>query len=66
MTSLDGGTPTAIYQIHVDANPLTSLLLVLAMGVYTSSFVKDLFCSPRPFAPPVTRLSKCQVASLNI
>lgn len=22
-----------------------------------SSFVKDLFCSPRPFAPPVTRLS---------
>jgi membrane-associated phospholipid phosphatase len=33
------------------------LLLVLALGVYTSSFVKDLFCVPRPFAPPVTRLT---------
>jgi len=36
------------------------LLLVLALGVYTSSFVKDLFCVPRPFAPPVTRLSMYQ------
>jgi len=34
------------------------LLVVLALGVYTSSFVKDLICAPRPFAPPVTRLSK--------
>ncbi|OBZ77993.1 hypothetical protein A0H81_02684 [Grifola frondosa] len=33
------------------------LLLVLASGVYFSSFVKDLLCSPRPFAPPVTRLT---------
>ncbi|KAG6865552.1 hypothetical protein C0991_001556 [Blastosporella zonata] len=33
------------------------LLLVLAFGVYLSSFVKDLICSPRPFAPPVTRLT---------
>ncbi|KAF8325770.1 phosphatidic acid phosphatase type 2/haloperoxidase [Cantharellus anzutake] len=29
---------------------------VLALGVYFSSLVKDLICSPRPFAPPVTRL----------
>lgn len=28
------------------------------MGVYWSGFIKDLVCSPRPFAPPVTRLSK--------
>jgi len=34
------------------------LLVVLALGVYLSSFVKDLVCSPRPFAPPVTRLSE--------
>ncbi|RDB18722.1 Dihydrosphingosine 1-phosphate phosphatase YSR3 [Hypsizygus marmoreus] len=33
------------------------LLIVLAFGVYCSSFVKDLICSPRPFAPPVTRLT---------
>ncbi|KAF9446990.1 hypothetical protein P691DRAFT_707521 [Macrolepiota fuliginosa MF-IS2] len=33
------------------------LLMVLAMGVYCSSVVKDLFCSPRPFSPPVTRLT---------
>ena len=31
--------------------------MVLALGVYSSSVVKDLICSPRPFAPPVTRLS---------
>ena len=33
------------------------LLFVLALGVYASSFVKDLVCSPRPYAPPVARLS---------
>ncbi|KAG6907686.1 hypothetical protein DXG01_007789 [Tephrocybe rancida] len=33
------------------------LILVLAFGVYFSSFIKDLICSPRPFAPPVTRLT---------
>ncbi|KAG9309182.1 hypothetical protein JVU11DRAFT_10893 [Chiua virens] len=32
------------------------LVVVLASGVYFS-FIKDLVCSPRPFAPPVTRLS---------
>ena len=35
------------------------LLLMLAIGVYVSSVFKDFCCSPRPFAPPVTRLSKC-------
>jgi hypothetical protein len=34
------------------------LLLVLGLGIYLSSVIKDLFCSPRPFAPPVTRLSR--------
>ncbi|KAI0072156.1 PAP2-domain-containing protein [Panus rudis PR-1116 ss-1] len=33
------------------------LLIVLAFGVYVSSFLKDLMCCPRPFAPPVTRLT---------
>ncbi|KAF8970350.1 PAP2 superfamily-domain-containing protein [Flammula alnicola] len=33
------------------------LLILLGLGIYASSVVKDLFCSPRPFAPPVTRLT---------
>ena len=30
----------------------------MAFGVYLSSFLKDMVCSPRPYAPPVVRLSK--------
>ncbi|TFK21744.1 sphingosine-1-phosphate phosphatase [Coprinopsis marcescibilis] len=33
------------------------LIMVLAAGVYLSSVLKDMFCSPRPFAPPVVRLT---------
>jgi len=33
------------------------LLFMLCIGVYVSSFMKDLVCAPRPFSPPVTRLS---------
>ncbi|CAE6527519.1 unnamed protein product [Rhizoctonia solani] len=33
------------------------LLHVLAAGVYFSSLIKDLICSPRPFEPIVTRLT---------
>ncbi|KAF9064016.1 phosphatidic acid phosphatase type 2/haloperoxidase, partial [Rhodocollybia butyracea] len=33
------------------------LVMIMGLGVYASSFVKDLVCSPRPFAPPVTRLT---------
>ncbi|KAG2140761.1 PAP2 superfamily-domain-containing protein [Suillus cothurnatus] len=33
------------------------LVIVLASGVYVVSFLKDLVCSPRPLAPPVTRLT---------
>ncbi|EIM81915.1 uncharacterized protein STEHIDRAFT_103330 [Stereum hirsutum FP-91666 SS1] len=33
------------------------LVYVLALGGYSASFLKDLMCSPRPFAPPVTRLT---------
>ncbi|KAK0463115.1 phosphatidic acid phosphatase type 2/haloperoxidase [Desarmillaria tabescens] len=33
------------------------LLMILALGGYASSSLKDLFCSPRPFSPPVTRLT---------
>lgn len=34
------------------------LINQLGTGVYLASLLKDLVCSPRPFAPPVTRLSK--------
>ncbi|KAJ7863734.1 sphingosine-1-phosphate phosphatase [Mycena olivaceomarginata] len=33
------------------------LILVICVGIYLTSVLKDLFCSPRPFAPPVTRLT---------
>ncbi|KAF8268554.1 hypothetical protein EI94DRAFT_1778532 [Lactarius quietus] len=33
------------------------LCYALALGVYTSSFLKDLACSPRPYSPPVVRLT---------
>ncbi|ETS61780.1 hypothetical protein PaG_03877 [Moesziomyces aphidis] len=33
------------------------LINVLAFGVYLSSAIKDLFCVPRPYSPPVTRLT---------
>ncbi|KAI0088976.1 PAP2 superfamily-domain-containing protein [Irpex rosettiformis] len=33
------------------------LLFSLSLGVYITSFIKDSVCSPRPFSPPVTRLT---------
>ncbi|WVR09120.1 hypothetical protein IAU60_006182 [Kwoniella sp. DSM 27419] len=33
------------------------LLYVVGLGIYTSSFAKDLVCTPRPYSPPVIRLS---------
>ncbi|KAJ7655329.1 PAP2 superfamily-domain-containing protein [Mycena rosella] len=33
------------------------LITVICFGIYFTSVVKDLFCSPRPFAPPVTRMT---------
>ncbi|KAJ7216737.1 PAP2 superfamily-domain-containing protein [Mycena haematopus] len=33
------------------------LIVVLCLGIYFTSVIKDLFCSPRPFAPPVTRMT---------
>lgn len=33
------------------------LIIVIGLGIYLTSVVKDLFCSPRPFAPPVTRMT---------
>lgn len=32
------------------------LVFVVGLGIYLSSVVKDIACTPRPFAPPVTRL----------
>lgn len=34
-----------------------ALLWAPALGVYVTSVIKDLVCSPRPFAPPVTRMA---------
>lgn len=47
--------PALLFFGYQDAT--RALLFVLALGVYVSSVLKDLMCSPRPFAPPVTRLS---------
>ncbi|WWD21106.1 hypothetical protein CI109_105587 [Kwoniella shandongensis] len=33
------------------------MLYVVGMGIYISSFSKDLVCVPRPYSPPVIRLS---------
>ncbi|WVQ75462.1 hypothetical protein IAR50_005087 [Cryptococcus sp. DSM 104548] len=33
------------------------LLYVVGTGIYVSSYVKDLVCTPRPYSPPVIRLS---------
>ncbi|WVF65651.1 hypothetical protein IAT40_000382 [Kwoniella sp. CBS 6097] len=33
------------------------LLYVVGLGIYVSSFAKDLVCTPRPYSPPVVRLS---------
>ncbi|CCA73083.1 related to YSR3-dihydrosphingosine-1-phosphate phosphatase [Serendipita indica DSM 11827] len=33
------------------------LLQIMCIGVYVSSFMKDCFCSPRPFVPLVSRLT---------
>ena len=34
----------------------SSLLYIVSLGVYVSSFAKDLVCTPRPYSPPVIRL----------
>lgn len=33
------------------------LLYVTGLGIYASSYAKDLACTPRPYSPPVIRLS---------
>ncbi|KAJ7249383.1 sphingosine-1-phosphate phosphatase [Mycena rebaudengoi] len=33
------------------------LIIVICLGIYITSVAKDLICAPRPFAPPVTRLT---------
>ncbi|KZT07942.1 uncharacterized protein LAESUDRAFT_677144 [Laetiporus sulphureus 93-53] len=47
--------PAFVFFGHGDTG--RGLLMVLALGVYVASFVKDSVCSPRPFAPPITRLT---------
>jgi hypothetical protein len=44
----------------------TSLINVSAFGVYSTSFLKDFACSPRPYAPPVTRLSAFAVVRCRL
>lgn len=35
-----------------------AVLLIVELGVYVSSFVKDLACTPRPYSPPIVRISE--------
>ncbi|BEI80981.1 hypothetical protein CcaverHIS002_0201410 [Cutaneotrichosporon cavernicola] len=39
------------------ADKARGLVFVVGLGIYLSCVVKDITCTPRPFAPPVTRLS---------
>ena len=50
-------SPMNWYMSCIEITIPPSLVVVLASGVYFSSFIKDLVCSPRPFSPPVSRLS---------
>jgi len=56
----------ALAKVH----PLSSSSLGPAtrslMAYIYRSFLKDLVCSPRPYAPPVTRLSKEQTISSSV
>jgi hypothetical protein len=36
---------------------MISLLHVTGLGIWLSSFLKDLACAPRPFSPPMVRLT---------
>ncbi|KIK57555.1 hypothetical protein GYMLUDRAFT_172530, partial [Collybiopsis luxurians FD-317 M1] len=53
----------AMYFFGFDIEGITNremglgLVMIMGGGVYSSSFLKDLVCSPRPLAPPVTRLT---------
>ncbi|KAI9489776.1 phosphatidic acid phosphatase type 2/haloperoxidase [Zychaea mexicana] len=42
-----------------------SIACMAAFGVFTSGFVKDLVCLPRPLSPPVHRLSMSSSTSLE-
>ncbi|GMK56246.1 hypothetical protein CspeluHIS016_0300860 [Cutaneotrichosporon spelunceum] len=39
------------------ADKARGLVFVVGIGIYLSCVVKDIVCTPRPFSPPVTRLS---------
>ncbi|CAK9782950.1 unnamed protein product [Cutaneotrichosporon oleaginosum] len=39
------------------ADKARGLVFIVGLGIYFSCVVKDIVCSPRPYAPPVTRLS---------
>jgi len=47
---------------------LNRLLVVTGLGIWLSSFAKDLACCPRPFSPPVVRLCElsCSTQRCNI
>lgn len=47
--------PSVFFFGHLDV--AWALLTMLAFGVYIASLFKDWMCAPRPFAPPVTRLT---------
>jgi len=52
------------YVAAIERDELTrSLLYIVSLGVYISSFAKDLACTPRPYSPPVIRL--CELSLLR-
>lgn len=57
---------TALAKVHPLFVFFFRLCYALAFGVYLSSFLKDMICSPRPYAPPVARLSKKRAISSSV
>ena len=48
-----------------ESDKISSLVHVLASGVFFSGYIKDLLCVPRPLSPPLTRISLSSSASLE-
>ncbi|KAI8138527.1 PAP2 superfamily-domain-containing protein [Fennellomyces sp. T-0311] len=47
------------------SNMAKSIACMAAVGVFTSGFIKDFMCLPRPLSPPVHRLSMSSSTSLE-
>lgn len=63
---LEEGTLISFLTITTLTDPHNRLLYVLGWGGYLSSLLKDFVCISRPHSPPVTRLSRCHIATWSI